>query len=104
MKSWLTKYRKALGSKEANDSNQFHTGRFVAFIQLTTGIEFDRMAEGLQYELDLKKFLLKLVTKITFSNRFGPFLRFYYLLSLIDCTIYAPTELRRVIVGEFFKI
>lgn len=38
-----------------------HTGRFVAFMQLLTGTEFDRIVEGLQYEVDLRKFIIKLV-------------------------------------------
>lgn len=41
-----------------------HSGRFVAFMQLLTGIGFDRIVEGLQYEHDLRKFILKLVCSI----------------------------------------
>lgn len=47
--------------KNATES-RMHTGRFVAFMQLLTGIEFDRIVEGLQYEVDLRKFILKLVS------------------------------------------
>lgn len=59
-RSWLAKYTKALSLKNATES-RMHTGRFVAFMQLLTGIEFDRIVEGLQYEVDLRKFILKLV-------------------------------------------
>lgn len=59
-RSWLAKYTKALSVKNGTE-NRMHTGRFVAFMQLLTGIEFDRIVEGLQYEVDLRKFLLKLV-------------------------------------------
>lgn len=59
-RSWLAKYTKALSVKNATES-RMHTGRFVAFMQLLSGIEFDRIVEGLQYEVDLRKFILKLV-------------------------------------------
>lgn len=59
-RSWLAKYNKALSLKNAGD-NKMHSGRFIAFMQLSTGIGFDRIVEGLQYEHDLRKFILKLV-------------------------------------------
>lgn len=59
-RSWLAKYNKALSVKNAGGS-RMHSGRFVAFMQLLTGIGFDRIVEGLQYEHDLRKFILKLV-------------------------------------------
>lgn len=57
-RSWLAKYNKALSLKNGGER---HSGRFIAFMQLLTGIGFDRIVEGLQYELDLRKFILKLV-------------------------------------------
>lgn len=65
-RSWLAKYTKALSVKHGTE-NRMHTGRFVAFMQLLTGIEFDRIVEGLQYEVDLRKFILKLVFIFQFS-------------------------------------
>lgn len=59
-KSWMTKYKKAIDLKKSNE-NRTQAGRFAAFMQLSTGVDFDRILEGLQYELDLKKFLLKFV-------------------------------------------
>lgn len=59
-RSWLAKYNKALCVKNVSE-NRMHSGRFVAFMQLQTSIGFDRMVEGLQYEHDLRKFILKLV-------------------------------------------
>ncbi|XP_031630871.1 transcriptional adapter 2A isoform X1 [Contarinia nasturtii] len=58
-KSWLSKYTKAMNLKKSTD-NQLHSGKFVAFMQLTSGIGFDRIVESLQYEYDLRKFLSKL--------------------------------------------
>lgn len=59
-RSWLARYSNALGIKNPND-NRSYTGRFIAFMQLSTGIGFDRIVESLQYEFDLRKFILKLV-------------------------------------------
>lgn len=57
-RSWLSKYSEALGLSSGKNSS---AGRFLAFMQLVDGIAFDKLLEGLQYEHDLKKFLLKLV-------------------------------------------
>lgn len=53
-KSWLAKYSKSTNLKKGS-------GRFIALMQLTTGLAFDRIIEGLQYEYDLRKFMNKLV-------------------------------------------
>lgn len=58
-RSWLAKYTEAL--RMQNGSSSTNTGRFIAFMQLTTGIAFDKLIEGLQYEHDLRKFIIKLV-------------------------------------------
>lgn len=57
---WLAKYNKALGVKSSSDGKT-RSGRFVAFMQLLDGTGFDRVVESLQYEHDLRKFVLKLV-------------------------------------------
>ena len=66
-KSWLAKYSKAIGMKKCHE-NSLHSGRFIALMQLTTGLAFDCIVEGLQYEYDLRKFLNKLVQRIQFLN------------------------------------
>lgn len=58
MRGWLSKYSDALNLKKSGEK-QASIGRFIAFMQLTSGIAFDRIVEGLQYENDLQKFLLK---------------------------------------------
>lgn len=55
-KTWLMKHMKATSLINKTDTH-LHTGRFVAFMQLTSGIEFDRIVEALQYEYDLRIFL-----------------------------------------------
>lgn len=62
-KSWLAKYNKATGLKKCHENN-LNSGRFVALMQLTTGLAFDRIVEGLQYEYDLRKYLNKLVFQV----------------------------------------
>lgn len=57
LRSWLAKYNEALNLKK-NDK-QTSTGRFIAFLQLTSGLKFDAIVEGLQYQQDLHKFLLR---------------------------------------------
>lgn len=67
-RSWLAKYNDALWlKKQPTGTNHPTNGRFVAFMQLTSGIAFDRVVEGLQYEQDLRKFIAKLV-KTYFSR------------------------------------
>lgn len=57
-RSWLAKYSEALRIQNGSNTS---AGRFMAFMQLTTGIAFDKLIEGLQYEHDLRKFIIKLV-------------------------------------------
>lgn len=57
-RSWLAKYTDALRMQNGSSTT---AGRFIAFMQLTTGIAFDKLIEGLQYEHDLRKFIIKLV-------------------------------------------
>lgn len=58
MKSWIARFLKAFLPK--NDSkNPSRADNFISLIQLTTGVAFDRIVEGLQYEYDLRKFLNK---------------------------------------------
>lgn len=59
-KSWISRYR------TFHNPTRTNAGRFEALMQLSNGINFDRMLEGLQYELDLKKFLLKFVSSFKF--------------------------------------
>lgn len=61
IKSWLAKCNRIIYQNRSQKS-----GKFVALMQLTTGICFDRIVEGLQYENDLKKFLHKLVIVTSF--------------------------------------
>ena len=55
-RSWLAKHQEALGLQ---NGKQVTAGRFLACMQLTTGISFDKVIEGLQYENDLKKYIFK---------------------------------------------
>lgn len=64
-RSWLAKYSDALGVSSGKGT----AGRLVAFMQLTEGISFDKMLEGIQYEHDLRKFLLKSVFISTASTK-----------------------------------
>lgn len=57
-RSWFAKYSEALNLKNSKHTG---SGRFLAFIQLCGGIEFDKIVEGMQYEHDLRKFLFKFV-------------------------------------------
>lgn len=57
LRSWLAKYNEALNLKRSD--KQTSTGRFIAFMQLTSGLKFDSLIEGLQYQQDLYKFLLR---------------------------------------------
>lgn len=57
-RSWLAKYSDALGIQ---NGKQVSVGRFLAFMQLTSAISFDKIVERLQYKHDLKKFIFKLV-------------------------------------------
>lgn len=57
-RSWFAKYIEAV---ELKNGKQTGNGRFLAFMQLTKGMEFDKIVEGLQYEHDLRKFMFKLV-------------------------------------------
>lgn len=57
LRSWLAKYNEAINLK--NSDKQTSTGRFIAFMQLTCGLKFDGLVEGLQYQNDLHKFLLR---------------------------------------------
>lgn len=57
LRSWLAKYSEALNLKKSD--KQTSTGRFIAFMQLTSGLKFDSHVEGLQYQQDLHKFLLR---------------------------------------------
>lgn len=67
-RSWFAKYVEAIGLK---NGKQFGNGRFLAFMQLTKGMEFDKIVEGLQYEHDLRKFIFKLVFRQNyFTNNF----------------------------------
>lgn len=52
LRSWLAKYNEALNLKK-NDK------QIISFMQLTSGLKFDGLVEGLQYEQDLHKFLLR---------------------------------------------
>lgn len=66
-KSWLAKYNEAIRLKCSN--NKASAGRFVAFMQITQAMTFDRIVEGLQLEHDLRKFLAKLVLfRLSFSS------------------------------------
>lgn len=58
-KSWLAKYNDAIRLKSSN--GKASAGRFVAFMQLTDAISFDRIVEGLQLEHDVRKYFAKLV-------------------------------------------
>lgn len=58
----MTKYKKAIDLKNSKE-NRIQAGRFAAMMQLSTGVDFDRILEGLQYELDLRKFILKFVVQ-----------------------------------------
>lgn len=58
-RSWLAKYSEALRMQNGSSTS---AGRFMAFMQLTTGIAFDKLIEGLQYKHDLRKFIIKLVS------------------------------------------
>lgn len=57
-RGWLAKYTEALRMQNGSSTN---SGRFIAFMQLTTGIAFDKLIEGLQYGHDLRRFIIKLV-------------------------------------------
>lgn len=57
LRSWLAKYNEALNLKKSD--KQTSTGRFIAFMQLTSGLQFDGLVEALQYQLYLNKFLLR---------------------------------------------
>lgn len=64
MSSWLAKHSEAFNLKRLDDK-QISSGRFTALLQLTSGIAFDRIVEGLQYEKELRKFLLRFHSKYT---------------------------------------
>lgn len=91
-KSWLAKYNKATGLKKCHDNN-LNSGRFVALMQLTTGLAFDRIVEGLQYEYDLRKYLSKLVFQVVLQ--FSPHFQFK---ALFQCqkktTTFVPQTIR----------
>lgn len=59
--SWLSKYSDALGCTQTANGKTNTTGRFIAFMQLTTGIGFDSIVEALQYAHDLKKYIFRCV-------------------------------------------
>lgn len=107
-KSWLAKYNKATSLKKCHDNN-LNSGRFVALMQLTTGLAFDRIVEGLQYEYDLRKYLNKLVFQVVlqFSThvqfKFQCQKKTYYICTT-DYTNYGPKELQLVMEGNFFKM
>lgn len=42
-------------------NNKASAGRFIAFMQISNAIAFDRILEGLQLEYDLRRFYTKYV-------------------------------------------
>lgn len=62
--SWLSKYSEALGCSQNSNGKTNHAGRFIAFMQLTSGIGFDSIVEALQYAHDLKKYVFRCVANI----------------------------------------
>lgn len=99
-KSWLAKYNDALRPK--NPTGKYSSaGRFVAFMQINNAITFDRIVEGLQYEHDLRKFLLKLVFSINFNKIIA--LKTIYSLSHVDYMNYVQMAFCHTKVVEFFK-
>lgn len=59
--SWLSKYSDALGCNQNSNGKTNTSGRFIAFMQLMTGVGFDSIVEGLQYAHDLKKYVFRWV-------------------------------------------
>ena len=57
--SWLSKRSEAISCGQTVRLG--NTGRFVAFMQLTSGISFDMLVESMQYVHDLKKYIFRLV-------------------------------------------
>lgn len=66
--SWLSKYSEALGCTQSQNGKTNTTGRFIALMQLTTGIDFDTIVEGMQVTQDLRKYLYRCVSNITSSS------------------------------------
>lgn len=58
-RSWMGKVADAMCIQNGKSTT---SGRFVAFMQLTTGLAFDRVVEARQYEHDLRKFIFKWVS------------------------------------------
>ncbi|KAG4075513.1 hypothetical protein HA402_003338 [Bradysia odoriphaga] len=58
--SWLSKYSEALGSNQSSNGKTNTSGRFIAFMQLMSGVDFDSIVEALQYAHDLKKYVFRL--------------------------------------------
>lgn len=57
--SWLSKYSEAMGCNQNSNGKTSTSGRFVAFMQLMTGVGFDSTIEALQYAQDLKKYIFR---------------------------------------------
>lgn len=58
--SWLSKHSEALGCSQSQGGKTINTtGRFIAMMQLTTGIAFDSIVEAMQYAHDLKKYIFR---------------------------------------------
>lgn len=67
-RSWMGKVSEALCLQNGKPMS---AGRFIALMQLTTGIAFDKIVEARQYEQDLKKFIFKWVTTMTYTFTHG---------------------------------
>lgn len=59
-RAYLQKYAEALQTQNLNKFSG-GTGRFVAFMQITTGMQFDNLVESLQLFTDYKKYIFKYV-------------------------------------------
>lgn len=63
-RSWMGKVSDALCLQNGKPTT---AGRFIASMQLTTGLAFDKCVEARQYEHDLRKFIFKWVFRFTIS-------------------------------------
>lgn len=100
--SWMGKVSEALCLQNGQSTT---TGRFMALMQLTTAIAFDKVVEARQYQEDLKKFIFKWVLcdsncmpcVSVFSHTHPASLR------TLGCTIYVQMASQLLKVLGFFK-
>lgn len=81
-RSWMGKVADALGLQNGKSTT---TGRFIAFMQLTTGLAFDKVVEARQYEHDLRKFIFKYKSNrsVQLNHCSIYYLKFHFVISSI---------------------